>query len=169
VLAEERTLLHSDDSPECRLKKRIRASGKLLALAVSRQTYCMDLDDVYREAEATFLAIAGRPVIFRRGEQQISWTAIQDSTVFEIADANGVMVSFESTDFIGSAGDLMFDEETTPVVPTRGDRIWKRLGTTTLVYEVLNLGNAVPPYRYCDPERTSIRLHTKLIEEVGGV
>ena len=107
----------------------------------------------------------GKPVVYRRGESSCTWRAVQGATNFETADANGVMVSFTSADFIGKADELILDEEPTigPVEPQRGDRIWKRKGNSTLVYEILSL-NGQPAYRYSDPERSIIRIHTKLLE-----
>jgi hypothetical protein len=127
----------------------------------------MDLDQAVQDADAALIAFAGKSVIYRRGEYSCNWRAIQGSTRFETADANGVMVSFQSADFIGKADELVLDEEPSagPVEPVRGDRIWKRKGNSTLVYEVLNLGNA-PCFRHSDPERFAIRIHCKLIEVV---
>ena len=127
----------------------------------------MDLDQAFQEAENTFIAFAGKPVIYRRGEYSCNWRAVQDTTNFEQTDANGVSVSFESADFIGKTEELVLDEEPTagPIEPKRGDRIWKRQGNSTLVYEVLNLKDQ-PPYKYSDPERFTIRIHCKLIEVI---
>jgi hypothetical protein len=127
----------------------------------------MTFDQAIQDAGALLIAFAGKPVIYRRGEQQVSWRAIQGTTNFETTEADGMTVSFNSADFIGKADELVLDEEPIvgPVEPKRGDRIWKRKGNSTLVYEVLNLGNT-PCFRYSDPERSTIRIHCKLIEVI---
>lgn len=127
----------------------------------------MNLDQAFQDAETTLIAFAGKPVIYRRGEYSCTWQAVQGTTTFETTDANDVSVSFESVDFIGKSDELILDEEPTagPIEPARGDRIWKRQGNSTLEYEVLCL-NGQPAYKYSDPERFTIRIHTKLIRVV---
>lgn len=127
----------------------------------------MDLETAFQEADAALIAFAGKDVIYRRDEYSCTWRAIQGSTTFETAEADGMTVSFNSADFIGKVEELVLDEEPTagPVEPKRGDRIWKRRGKSILVYEVLCL-NGQPVYRYSDPERSTIRIHCKLIEVV---
>jgi hypothetical protein len=127
----------------------------------------MDLDTAFQDAETRLIAFAGKPVVYRRGEYSCAWRAIQGSTAFESVESNRVTVSFDSTDFIGKAEELVLDEEPTsgPVTPQRGDCILKLAGTSTLEYEVLCL-NSQPPYRYSDPERSSIRIHCKLVKVI---
>ena len=47
-----------------------------------------------------------------------------------------------------------------PVLPERGDRIRETQGATTYVYEVMAPGKE-PHYRYSDPYRKTLRIHTK--------
>jgi len=46
--------------------------------------------------------------------------------------------------------------------PQVGDRIKEPSGTTALLYEVMAQGSE-PPFRFSDPERLTLRIHTKFI------
>ncbi len=123
----------------------------------------MTFDQSILDSETTLLAFAGKDVVYTRAGYNCPWRAIQGRTDFEQTDNNGVLISFQSADWIGQASSLV-DEMGTRIVPTRGDRIYRYNDEITFVYEVLNLGST-PCYRYSDPERFCIRVHTKLIDE----
>lgn len=128
----------------------------------------MELEQIFQEADAALMKYAGVDVIVRRGEHSCRWRALIGSTVFEQTDNSSALIAFESVDFIGKAAALIFDDEAEPTEPQRGDRIWRTVRGTTMVYEVLNLNNT-PCFKYSDTDRTSIRIHCKLIDEVAGI
>jgi len=52
----------------------------------------------------------------------------------------------------------------TPVLPQRGDRIRETQSTQVFVYEVVAPGDE-PCWRYSDPYRRTLRVHTKQIDQ----
>jgi hypothetical protein len=46
------------------------------------------------------------------------------------------------------------------VLPKAGDQIHESVGASVFVYEVMAPG-AEPPFRYSDPYRKALRIHTK--------
>lgn len=102
-----------------------------------------------------------RPVTCLRGGDSVQLQATVGRTVFEQEDQFGVIQRTESRDYLVRAADLMFvaGEQSLPQV---GDRIREPSGTGALLYEVMAPG-AEPPFRYSDPERITLRIHTKFI------
>jgi len=101
-----------------------------------------------------------RPVVYLRGGDSVELDATVGRTVFEQADQFGVIQRTETRDYLVRAQDLVLGGgETTPKA---GDRVREPSGTAALLYEVMSIGNE-PPYRFSDPERTTLRIHTKFI------
>jgi len=95
-------------------------------------------------------------ITYRRGEQEVSLAATVGRSEFEIERETGVIVSFESRDYIFRATDLVLGGAT--VEPADGDRIVE----AGRIYEVLAPGDH-PAWRWSDPFRTAFRVHTKYI------
>ena len=77
-------------------------------------------------------------------------------------NGTGVGETFESRDFLILATDLVLAGEQT--LPRAGDRI-RESGSpdsTSYIYEVLAPGNE-PAWRFSDPYRRTLRIHTKQI------
>ncbi len=125
----------------------------------------MGLNSLFHDADRILFQEWGEEVVYSRGGYNCDWRAVQGKTDFEQTDANGVLITFQSADWIGQASSLV-DEMGTRIVPTRGDRIYRYSDETTFIYEVLNLGST-PCYQYSDPDRFTIRVHTKLIEAIA--
>lgn len=104
---------------------------------------------------------ASRTVTYERGAATVAVQATIGRTVFEIDDDLGVVHKIESRDFLIHAADLVLSGSA--VLPERGDRIRETDGTTTYVYEVLAPGKE-PHYRFSDPYRKRLRIHTKQVE-----
>lgn len=68
------------------------------------------------------------------------------------------MLRVESRDYLITTADLMLDGSAT--LPQRGDCIRETQGSLVFVYEVMAPGNE-PPWRYSDPYRRALRIHTK--------
>ena len=102
-----------------------------------------------------------RTVTYKRGPDSVAVAASIGRTEFEVDDGFGVLQKTESRDFLVLTADLILAGTT--VLPERGDRIEETLGATTHVYEVMAPGNG-PPWRYSDPYRKTLRIHTKLVE-----
>lgn len=106
---------------------------------------------------------ASRTVKYKRGVDSVDVAASIGRTEFEIDDGFGVLQKFESRDFLILAAELVLSGAS--VLPERGDRIEETVGTTTWVYEVMAPGKE-PAWRYSDPYRKTLRIHTKQVETV---
>lgn len=104
---------------------------------------------------------ASRVVSYVRGGRTLDLPATVGKTVFEVDDGYGVLVRHESRDFLVLAADLVLDGAV--ILPQRGDRVHEVQGSTTFIYEVTAPGKE-PAWRYSDPYRTSLRIHTKQVE-----
>ena len=105
-----------------------------------------------------------RPVMYCRGEQSVEVAATVGRTVFEIADAYGVVEQSESRDFLIPAADLVLGDAVT--LPERGDRVRETQDGKTLVYEVMAPGKE-PHYRFSDVYRRTLRIHTRQVAVEG--
>jgi hypothetical protein len=101
---------------------------------------------------------ASTEVVYQRGANQVAVQATIGKTEFEIDDGTGIIQRVQSRDYLIQAADLQLAGLVT--LPRAGDRIRERVAEQTFVYEVLAPGNE-PPYRYSDPFRKLLRIHTK--------
>ena len=81
-------------------------------------------------------------------------------TIFDVDNGFGVVERTETRDFLVLTDDLVLGGART--LPERGDRVRETQGTTTFVYEVMAPGKE-PHWRYSDPYRKALRIHTKHI------
>lgn len=102
-----------------------------------------------------------RTVTYSRGAMSVQLPATVGRTTFESVDEHGLVVRTESRDFLLLAEHLVLADETT--LPRSGDRVTEQPGNVAFVYEVM-----APPgetvYRFSDPYRKTLRIHTKLVE-----
>ncbi len=101
-----------------------------------------------------------RTVLYRRGAEEKEVQATIGKTEFEQADDAGLIHRVESRDFLIRAADL--DLGAGPTLPRAGDLVRETSGTQVFVYEV-NAPGGQPPFRYSDPYRRVLRVHTKHI------
>ena len=101
-----------------------------------------------------------RPVVYRRGTDEKEVQTTIGKTEFEQADDAGLIHRVESRDFLVRAADL--DLVDGPILPRAGDQMRETVGTAVFVYEV-NAPGGQPPWRYSDPYRRVLRIHTKHI------
>jgi hypothetical protein len=99
-----------------------------------------------------------RTVVYQRGADAAEISATIGRTEFEQVDERGVVQRLQSRDFLVRAADLVLAGA--PTLPKAGDRIRETVGAQTFVYEVMAPGNE-PPWRYSDPYRKALRIHTK--------
>jgi hypothetical protein len=104
---------------------------------------------------------ASHVVIYVRGVLSAQPLATVGKTLFEVDDGYGVLLRHESRDFLILAADLILDSQV--VLPQRGDRIKETQGSVVYVYEVTAPGKE-PVWRYSDPYRQTLRIHTKQID-----
>ena len=102
-----------------------------------------------------------RPVTYARGEHSVEVQAAVGRTEFEVDNGTGILEKVESRDFMIRASDLVLDGSA--VLPERGDRVREESDGVTYVYEVMAPGRE-PCWRYSDPYRRALRIHTKLVD-----
>jgi hypothetical protein len=94
-----------------------------------------------------------RTVTYRRGASSSLVAATVGKTVFDLDDGGGAVLRVESRDYLILAADL------SQGTPQAGDRIVDQ----GVVYEVANFGSE-PAWRYSDPYRRTLRIHTKQVD-----
>jgi hypothetical protein len=104
---------------------------------------------------------ATSPVLYVRGASSVEVAATVGRTTFEVDDGYGVLVRSESRDFLVLAAEL--DLAGSSTLPRRGDQIRETQGTAVFVYEVTAPGKE-PCWRWSDPLRKTLRIHTKEVE-----
>jgi hypothetical protein len=108
---------------------------------------------------------AARIFLYSRGNQTQNIPATVGKTVFEVEDGHGILLRHESRDFLVLAADLVLGNRKT--LPQKGDRIHETQGEAVYVYEVTAPGKE-PCWRYSDPYRKTLRIHTKQIAVYYG-
>jgi hypothetical protein len=101
---------------------------------------------------------AAQAVTYVRGADTAELLATVGSTTREQADEYGVLQRVEMRDYLVPAEDLVLAGQLTE--PRSGDRIRETRDGRTFVYEVLAMAGE-PPWRWSDPYRTTLRIHTK--------
>ena len=102
-----------------------------------------------------------RTVVYQRGADAAEIAAPVGRTEFEQVDEHGLVPTLQWRDYLGRATDLVLAGAAT--LPKAGDRIREPDGAQTFVYEVMAPGNE-PPWRYSDPYRKTLRIHTKHVD-----
>lgn len=105
-----------------------------------------------------------RTVTYKRAGKTVDVQATIARTEFEQADEFGVIHKTESRDYLVLTADLVLEGEQT--LPKAGDHVRETDGSTTFVYEVMAPGDE-PPFRYSDPYRRTLRIHTKHVATEG--
>lgn len=105
-----------------------------------------------------------RPVVYRRVPDEVSVSATIGRTVFEQADDRGLVSRIESRDFLVRAEDLVLAGSA--VLPKAGDSVRESHDGRTFIYEVMAPGGE-PPFRFSDPYRRTLRIHTKHVGTEG--
>lgn len=106
-----------------------------------------------------------RTVTYRRDDQSAEVVATIGKTVFRVDDQYGAQIRSESRDYLILTADLVLDAS--PTLPQRGDQVRETVGDTVFVYEVLAPGDE-PCFRFSDPYRKTLRIHTKQIDQEGA-
>ncbi len=108
-------------------------------------------------------AHASRPVVYRRGADEVTVEAIVGRTLLKLDDGyGGVRMEWTDRDFLIAAEDLILGGQRT--LPQRGDQIREPQDGKIVVYEVLAPGSE-PEWRWSDPHRKLLRIHTKQVGE----
>lgn len=100
------------------------------------------------------------PVTYHRGDQSVQVQASIGRTVFKTVSEYGVVERIVSRDFLILASELVIAGQA--VLPQRGDFIKELVAGETHVHEVMAPAKE-PEWRYSDPYRKTLRIHTKFI------
>lgn len=101
-----------------------------------------------------------REIQYERERDSVVLPAAIGRTEFEDADAYGIVHRLESRDFLIRTAVFVLSDG--PTLPKAGDRIREVVGGQSFTYEVSAPGGE-PPWRYSDPHRTTLRIHTRRI------
>jgi len=101
-------------------------------------------------------------VTYQRGGASVQVQATVGRSQFDVHDGYGGTLRVESRDYLIRSEDLVLGGEL--ILPISGDRIIETIGTTEVTYEVTAIGGE-PCFRYSDPQRKTLRIHTKNIGE----
>lgn len=104
-----------------------------------------------------------RAVVYQRDEVSVELSATIGKSEYEQDDGEGIITRAQVRDFLINTKDLL--QSAIGTWPRRGDRILETDGGTTFVYELMSIGNE-PPWRYSDPFRVKLRIHTKLVDTI---
>jgi len=103
-----------------------------------------------------------RQIVYRRGGDEVTLQATVGRTLLKVDDGyGGVRMVWTDRDFLLAAQDLVLGGR--PTLPERGDQILETVNGQTRTYEVMAPGNE-PEWRWSDPHRTMLRIHTKLVD-----
>jgi hypothetical protein len=106
-------------------------------------------------------AHASCTVVYLRGANQTSVTAIIGRTLMKIEDGyGGVHMQWTDRDYLVPPAELVLAGS--QILPERGDTIRETDNGKVYIYEVNAPGNE-PPWRWSDPHRRLLRIHTKQI------
>ena len=106
---------------------------------------------------------ASQLVAYQRDGLEAELPATIGRSTYEQDDGEGVITRSQVRDFLIDTTDLLLSAIGS--LPRRGDRILETDGGTTFVFEVMALGGE-PPWRYSDPFRLKLRIHTKQIDTI---
>ena len=100
-------------------------------------------------------AFRARTVTYVRGETSAEITATVGKTVFRVDKGYGLFEHVESRDYLIAVEDFSAFAE-----PERGDQVKDVLNGKTEIFEVMAPGDE-PHFRWSDPYRKALRIHTK--------
>ena len=118
------------------------------------------MSDVLSRAETALARIqksgASQSVVYQRLGATVTVTATVGRSMASQYDQGGMVIAYETTDFLILATDLVLNGK--QVVPMRGDEVlWRNR-----VYRVVSEQQGEKPWRESGPDGTVIRVMTKV-------
>jgi len=119
-------------------------------------------DAIGKSLEVALKASAAGAVTYTRGVYSVTLRAAPGKSLYERETSGGVIETVESRDFLFKTADLILNSVLT--LPVRGDTLAEYDTATgkTYTYEITGPGTEAV-YRYADPARRVIRVHTTQI------
>ena len=106
---------------------------------------------------------ASRSIVYQRDDVTAELTATIGVSRYEQDDGEGIVTRAQVRDYLIDTQSLI--QSPIGTLPRRGDRIIEQDGNTTYIFEVMSIGGE-PPWRYSDPFRVKLRIHTKQVETI---
>jgi hypothetical protein len=106
---------------------------------------------------------ASRRVVYRRDELGVELSATIAKSEYEQDNGEGVVTRAQVRDYLIDTNALLLS--IIGSLPRSGDRIVEVDSETTFIFELMSIGSE-PPWRYSDPFRVKLRIHTKLVETI---
>jgi hypothetical protein len=103
---------------------------------------------------------ASRQVIYRRGQLGVELAATIGRSDYEQDDGEGIVTRSQVRDYLINTQDLL--DSIIGSLPRRGDQIVELENNQSFTFEVMALGGDAP-WRYSDPFRIKIRIHTRQV------
>lgn len=114
-----------------------------------------------RVAAKAAAAVGGQTLKLQRGDVTTKCLPCGlGTTTFETLSADGAIVTVRSRDFLILTE--LYDFGDGPVEPERGDKVIRTEDDGDHTYELLDIANQ-PSWRWSDPYKQRIRVHTKEI------
>ena len=127
------------------------------------------MSDLMQQGQAWLSAklseLASRLVVYHRGELGVELTATIGRSAYDQDNGEGIVTRSQVRDFLIDTNALLLSAIGS--LPRRGDRIVEVDGGTTFTFEVMPFGGE-PPWRYSDPFRLKLRIHTKQVETASA-
>ena len=102
-----------------------------------------------------------RTVLYKRGAESVQVPATIGRTVFALDDGAGAILRTESRDYLIRAQHLVLSG--VAELPKRGDQVHDVQDGVIFIYEVVGPGDE-PHFRFSDPYRKTLRIHTKQVD-----
>lgn len=102
-----------------------------------------------------------RTVVYERDGEFVEVSATVGQTIFLIDESYGATIRHVRRDYLIATADLVLNEQ--PTLPKRGDRIKETHDGKVFIHEVMGPGGNEPDWRYSDPYRRTLRIHTKQV------
>lgn len=111
------------------------------------------------DALADLRSETGVSATYRRGDSEIPLTKVGRGTkTFRFVDERGTAKRIETSDFLIETAQLVLGGSV--IEPRIGDRITETVAGQLVTYQVVSI-NKEPCFRWSDPDRTQMRIHTQ--------
>lgn len=107
---------------------------------------------------------ASRTVIYQRDALSAEVRATIGRSLYDQDNGEGIVTRSQVRDYLIDTSELL--NSVIGSLPRRGDQIIEAENNCQVTYEVMSLGGE-PPWRYSDPFRLKLRIHTRQIDTQG--